>query len=110
MDLRERRLAVERAPHFVYELWGERDCYYVGMSATPATRIGTHAAKPWWAAVVHIVANRHPDRQSARRAESEAIDKHQPLYNWQGAQQSAGSRTGVGHGGAAFLRSDVLDA
>ena len=95
-------------PHFVYELWSDTRCLYVGISASPGGRLSTHARAHWWGQVRRVESDWYPDKAQAMAREAMLIERHQPQYNWQHTANAEGSRSGHGAGGAAFLKADVL--
>ena len=71
------------ATHYVYRLWNESgDLLYVGISKTLVSRLTQHdESQPWAAEVASVTAKRYPNRDKARAAEIEAIQKENPRYN-----------------------------
>lgn len=95
-------------PHFVYELWTDTSCLYVGLSANVGGRLNAHRSKPWWGKVRRVECDWFPDKSQAMIREAELIERHDPLYNWQHSERAAGSRSGRGAGGVAFRKTDVI--
>jgi len=100
--------ALDDRPHYVYEFWTDRECLYVGMTASPAGRIQTHARQYWWGRVTRIEANVYPNRAQAMAREAHLIDLHQPAFNWYHTAEAAGHRSGVPTGRRAWTKSDVV--
>lgn len=67
----------------VYRLYGAAgELIYVGIGFNPEERMRAHAReKPWWPLVTSSMITWHPDRQSARDAETEAIKSESPVAN-----------------------------
>lgn len=86
--LRERRLRIHRAKHFVYELWAEDECLYVGMTSRLGQRLEAHALKPWYAGVTRVAASAVTgDRHQALHVEAERLDQLQPTHNIYGTDR-----------------------
>lgn len=93
----------ENRKHFVYEFWAiDDECLYVGLTAQPAGRISTHAAKHWWAEVTRIEATAYPNRNLGAAAERDRIAQLEPTHNFNFTERAVGSRSGLGHGGVAW--------
>lgn len=73
-----RAYARREMPHFVYELWGDRECVYVGLTSDLGQRLRSHSVKEWWPNVVRVVADIHPNRYSGLAAEKERIQELRP--------------------------------
>ena len=58
---------------------------YVGISSTPDARLQQHRSSPWFSEIRRVVIEMLPDRETAERAEREAIRTEWPLYNKPGA-------------------------
>lgn len=67
----------------VYRLYNEAgELIYVGVGFIPEERMRAHAReKPWWPLVKSWTITWHPDRQSARDAETAAIKAEHPIAN-----------------------------
>lgn len=73
-----------RARHTgVYYLWAGNTLIYVGMSASPDTRIHQH--RKTWPDIAHVTVDWYPSRREAAAAESFAIRLFQPPGNTAGA-------------------------
>jgi hypothetical protein len=70
-------------PHALYRLYDANwVLLYVGISWNLPQRMGGHAAdKDWWPLVAHRTMAWYPSELDARKAEAEAIDAEQPIYN-----------------------------
>lgn len=98
-----------KQPHYIYELWGDGGCLYVGITTSVGKRLTTHAnTQHWWADVTSIKVDKLKHRDHALTEEAYRIDRLQPLYNFYLAEAAAGSRSGSGHGGVTFTRDDTL--
>lgn len=75
--------AMERRdrPHFVYELWGNRNYIYVGSTANLGQRLTSHQAKEWWPDVRRVVSHWYVDKYTALAAERDLIQEHSPEHN-----------------------------
>ena len=67
----------------VYRLYDDADrLLYVGAGKAPQDRFRYHAKyKRWWPEVARMEVHWHEDRDTALRAEAEAITAEGPLYN-----------------------------
>lgn len=54
---------------------------YVGVAFNVVARTAEHQRSAWFDLVVRIEVERHPDRESAVKAERTAIDTEGPIYN-----------------------------
>ena len=95
-------------PHFVYELWSDTRCLYVGISTSLGSRISKHARSSWWREVRRVECDWYPDKLQAMLRETLLIENHQPVYNWQHTANAEGSRSGQGYGGVAWRKDDVV--
>lgn len=70
-------------PHDVYRCFDAHGVLlYVGATNSYAQRMCHHRVRTgWWADVVVIDREAHPDRDSALRAESAAIFRETPVHN-----------------------------
>lgn len=67
----------------VYYLWTDTTLIYVGMSASPDTRINEH--RKTWPGINHVAVEWYPSRREAAAVESHAIRLFQPPGNTAGA-------------------------
>lgn len=67
----------------VYYLWSGNTLIYVGMSASPDTRIHEH--RKTWPDIAHVAVEWYPSRREAAAVESFAIRLFQPPGNTAGA-------------------------
>lgn len=74
---------IEQTATDLYRYWDMDDrLLYVGISFHAAVRASEHRrSQGWWADVDRMTVERHPDRESARAAELEAIRNEHPLHN-----------------------------
>ena len=81
-------------PGYVYRTWNVQGrLLYVGCSIWPPDRIFKgHRYKPWYRDVESITIDRHPDLESARRAELQAIHTEWPLWNQVGSPDGTAAR------------------
>lgn len=70
-------------PHFVYELWSDRECLYVGMTINVGARLTAHTKQPWWRYVADVKARRYGHRDDAWAEEAATIARYQPRHNIQ---------------------------
>lgn len=70
-------------PTTLYRFFDENDLLlYVGISGNPGRRFAQHAGdKPWWNQVALSTMEHYDDRESALRAERQAIRNECPQYN-----------------------------
>lgn len=75
-------MSEEAVPYTVYRLYDADDrLLYVGCTAHRMSRIEQHESKAWWPEVAFVVVSHHPSRAAARRAEDDAIEAEDPVYN-----------------------------
>lgn len=68
-------------PHYVYQLWGRRECIYIGVTSNLGQRLASHSKKDWWPDVARVVADLHVDKYAGLNAEKDLIQEHDPLVN-----------------------------
>ena len=69
--------------HLLYRCW---DCngqlVYIGVTNSYSQRMYHHRARtPWWRVVAKISTTPYPNRHTALKAETEAIEAERPTYN-----------------------------
>jgi hypothetical protein len=90
-------------PHSVYWIYGEEGTLlYIGMSFSPAVRLGCHRGRPGWRAVSRIDLIWYENRDLAAIAEAEAIAVHQPPWNVSGTLKASG------HPGKAYALMTLI--
>lgn len=73
---------LRQAQFVVYHAWHGDELLYIGVSGTPLTRLGTHAAHaPWWSQVDRLTVHEHPTRLQAAYCERRSIASKKPRYN-----------------------------
>lgn len=85
----------------VYRLFGKYGLLlYVGESFNPDGRLRQHSEKAWWPQVIYKTVHWYPDRATALRYESQAIDTEAPVYNRtrRGRRLTDGALHSVGEG------------
>lgn len=77
-------------PHAVYRVYDADDqLLYVGCTATALNRVASHGVSEWWRHALYMTFEHHPNRASARDAETAAIDAEDPIYNLRRSNWSA---------------------
>lgn len=73
----------KKCPTWLYRMWDQSgNLLYIGISNNAFTRFSQHEkAKPWINEVARWERDRFDDRESALKAEREAIKKERPKYN-----------------------------
>lgn len=84
-QLSNRANARRDEPHYVYQLWGHRECIYVGLTSNLGKRLAQHVTKEWWPDVVRVTAERYPDKYSGLDVEKDLIQELAPIVNKLGA-------------------------
>ena len=78
--------------HFVYEIWNDDTCLYVGCTVDPGGRLAVHGRKWWYEDVTHVTMKAYWGHNRARRAEADRIGELQPVHNVLHTEKALGPR------------------
>lgn len=100
----------EEPGYYVYELWSEDACLYVGRVGNSGpgrmySRLGGHRSdKPWWPDVRQIVVSAYSSHEEVATEEPRRIYELQPLHN-----QTYAAKCKKGHARDPFTDRDTRD-